>query len=138
MATLSDAQKRLFTATNFADLATLMPDGSPQVSPVWVDIDGDTILVNSAEGRTKVRNVRRDPRVALAVHDEENPYTMVSLRGRVVELAHEGADQHIDRLAKKYLGMDRYPNRRPGERRVILRIEPEHVAAMGEAAKEAA
>jgi PPOX class probable F420-dependent enzyme len=138
MARLTDAQKQLFRSTNFADLATLMPDGSPHVSPVWVDIEGNTILVNSAEGRVKVGNVRRDPRVALSVHDEDDPYTMVSVRGRVEEVAEQGADRHIDRLAKKYLGQDRYPNRQPGERRVILRILPEHVTGMGEAAREAA
>ena len=128
MARLTDAQQRLFRSTNFADLATLMPDGSPHVSPVWVDIEGNTIVVNSAEGRVKVGNVRRDPRVALSVHDEDDPYTMVSVRGRVEEVAEQGADRHIDRLAKKYLGQDRYPNRQPGERRVILRIRPERVS----------
>jgi PPOX class probable F420-dependent enzyme len=138
MVRLTETQKQLFKEPNFADLATMMPDGSPQVSPVWVDVDGDHIVVNSAEGRVKTRNVRRDPRVAIAVHDRNNPYTMVTIRGRVAEVTHEGADRHIDRLAKKYLGTDRYPNRSSGERRVIIRIEPEHVAAMGEAARKAA
>jgi PPOX class probable F420-dependent enzyme len=107
-----------------------MPDGSPQVTPVWVDFDGKFILVNTAEGRRKPRNIRRDPRVALDVTSREDPYRMVTVRGRVVELANEGADEHIDKLAKKYLGQDRYPFRQPGERRVILKIEPEHVAGM--------
>jgi PPOX class probable F420-dependent enzyme len=127
---LSEAAQKLFREPNFAHLATLMPDGSPQVTPVWVDFDGKFILVNTAEGRRKPRNIRRDPRVALDVTSREDPYRMVTVRGRVVELANEGADEHIDKLAKKYLGQDRYPFRQPGERRVILKIEPEHVAGM--------
>ncbi len=129
-ASLSEGVKKLFRETNFAHLATLMPDGSPQVSPVWVDIEGDHILVNTAEGRAKPRNVRRDPRVAISLHRQDNPYSSAFIRGRVVEITHDGADEMIDRLAKKYLGQDRYPNRQPGEQRVILVIEPEHVGSM--------
>ena len=129
-AKISDDIRKLLEAPNFASLATLMPDGSPQVSPVWVDFDGKYILVNTAEGRQKPRNVRHDPRVALSVFDQQNPYTAATVRGRVVEITHEGADQHIDRMAKKYLGRDTYPFRQPGERRVIFKIEPEHVASM--------
>jgi len=129
-ATLSEGVKKLFLAPNFAHLATLMSDGSPQVTPVWVDIDGDRILVNTAEGRSKPRNVRRDPRVAISVHSQENPYSSAFIRGRVVEITHEGADEMIDSLAKKYLGQDRYPYRQPGEQRVILAIEPEHVGSV--------
>lgn len=125
---LSPGVRRLLEAPNFAHLATLMPDGSPQVTPVWVDYDGTYILVNTAEGRVKPRNVRRDPRVAIAVTKGDNPYAMATIRGRVVEVTHEGADAHIDMLAKKYLGQDRYPWRAPGEQRVILKIEPEHVS----------
>ncbi len=119
---------RLLSEPNFAFLATLMPDGSPQVTPVWVDTDGRQVLVNTAEGRQKTRNVRRDARVALAVTDRANPYTWAAVRGRVVALTHEGADAHIDRLAQKYLGRERYPWRRPNERRVILKIAPEKVS----------
>jgi PPOX class probable F420-dependent enzyme len=104
-----------------------MPDGSPQVSVVWVDLDGDAILVNSAEGRAKTRNARRDPRVALSIYDREDPYSELVLRGRVVELTHEGAKEHIDALAKKYLGKDVYPWHQPDQQRVILRIQVDAV-----------
>ncbi len=126
---LSEGVRRLLEAPNFAHLATLMPDGSPQVSAVWVDFDGTHILVNTAEGRTKPRNVRRDPRVALSIVSQQNPYSSATIRGRVVEVTHEGADAHIDKLARKYLGQDRYPWRRPGEQRVIFKIEPLHVTS---------
>jgi PPOX class probable F420-dependent enzyme len=125
---LNDADRAMLEARNFAHLATVMADGSPQVSVVWVDLDGDTILVNSAEGRTKTRNVRRDPRVALSVYDQQNPYSELMVRGRVVELTHDGAKEHIDSLAKKYLGKDIYPWHQPDQQRVILRIEIESVA----------
>ncbi len=129
-ATLSEGVKKLFREPNFGHLATLMPDGSPQVSPVWVDIDGNRILVNTAEGRVKPRNVRRDARVAISIHNQDNPYSSAFIRGRVVEITHEGADELIDKLAKKYLGQDTYPYRQQGEQRVILVIEPEHVGSM--------
>jgi len=128
-ATLSPGVRKLFTEPNFGQLATIMPDGSPQVTTVWVDLDGDHILVNTAEGRVKPRNVRRDPRVAVAIADKDNPYSNASIRGRVVEVTNEGAEEHIDKLAKKYLGQDKYPFRQPGERRVIFVIEPQHVSA---------
>ncbi len=127
-AALSEGVKKLFREPNFAHLATLMPDGSPQVTPVWVDIEGDRILVNTAEGRAKPRNVRRDPRVAISIVRQDGSSAFI--RGRVVEITHEGADEMIDKLAKKYLGQDTYPNRQPGEQRVILVIEPEHVGSM--------
>ena len=129
-ASLSEGVKKLFQEPNYGHMATLMPDGSPQVSPVWVDMDGDRILVNTAEGRVKPRNVRRDARVAISIHNQENPYSSAFVRGRVVEITHEGADEHIDKLAKKYMGQDTYPYRRPEEQRVILVIEPEHVGSM--------
>ena len=129
-ATLSEGVKKLFLEPNFAHLATLMPDGSPQVTPVWVDLEDGRILVNTAEGRAKPRNVRRDPRVAISIVRQDNPYTSAFIRGRVAEMRHEGADELIDRLAKKYIGQDRYPWRQPGEQRVIMVIEPEHVSSM--------
>jgi len=129
-ATLSENVKKLFLEPNFAHLATIMPDGSPQVTPVWVEMEGDRIVVNTAEGRIKPRNVRRDPRVAISIVRQENPYQAAYIRGRVVELRHEGADESIDRLAKKYIGQDRYPWRQPGEQRLIMIIEPERVATM--------
>lgn len=127
MAQLSEKAKRLISAPNIGNLATLMADGSPHLTPVWIDYEDNRVLVNTAEGRQKVVNVRRDPRVAVSVFSFENPYEMVSIQGRVVETTHEGADQHIDKMAKKYLGQERYPFRRPGEQRVIIRIEPERV-----------
>lgn len=128
---LSNGVRKLLESPNFAHLATIMPDGSPQVTPVWVDYDGEHVLINTAEGRQKPRNLRSDPRVALSVVDQGNAYAWVAIRGRVVELTHENADEHIDRLSKKYLGRDSYPARKAGEQRVIVKIEPEHVASMG-------
>ncbi|MGB5545643.1 MAG: PPOX class F420-dependent oxidoreductase [Polyangiales bacterium] len=115
----------------FAHLSTLMADGSPQSSAVWVDTDGSTIVVNSAEGRLKDRNIRRDPRVAISVTDPENPYRSLMIRGRVARITNAGADDHIDRMAKKYMGVDVYPFRQPEEVRVLYYIEPERIAAMG-------
>ena len=133
-AQLPEVAQKLFREPNFAHLATIMPDGSPQVTPVWVDIDEKFILVNTAEGRQKPRNIRRDPRVAIDVASRDDPYRMVTVRGRVVEVTGEGADDHIDKMAKKYLGQDKYPFRAPGERRVILKIEPEFVTVWPPAA----
>ena len=124
---------KLFEGKNFAFIATLMKDGSPQVTPTWVDIDknNNTILVNTAKGRIKHRNISRDPRIAVSVIDFSNPYDTVTVRGKVVEqLKGKEADEHIDKLAKKYLDKDKYPRRRPGEERVLLRIEPELVGRM--------
>jgi PPOX class probable F420-dependent enzyme len=122
---LSDGTKAL------AHLGTAMPSGAPQVTPVWFDYDGRFFLVNSARGRVKDRNMRRNPAVALSIVDPGNPYRYVSVRGRVVEITEREGDAHIDRLAKKYLGKDRYPYRRPGEVRVIYKIAPERVGGMG-------
>ena len=123
---------KLFEGKNFAFLATLMKDGSPQVTATWVDIDKNnnnyTILVNTAEGRVKHRNTSRDPRVAISIIDSSNPYRMVSVRGKVIEqIKGKDADEHIDKMAKKYLDKEKYPRRRPGEERLLLRIKPQHV-----------
>jgi PPOX class probable F420-dependent enzyme len=115
----------LFEKPAFAHLATLMPDGSPQVTPVWVDYDGKYILVNTARGRQKDRNMRRDARVAVEIVDPNNPYRYIQVRGKVVDITTQGADQHIDKLSKKYTGNEHYQNRRPGEVRVLYKIEPE-------------
>jgi PPOX class probable F420-dependent enzyme len=115
----------------FAHLGTAMPDGSPQVNPVWFDSEGPYIRVNSAKGRQKDKNMRRFPKVALELLDPDNPYRYLQIRGRVVEITEDGADAHIDTLAKKYLGKDTYPFRQPGEVRVIYKIEPERVSAWG-------
>jgi PPOX class probable F420-dependent enzyme len=122
---------KLFEGKNFAFLATLMKDGSPQVTATWVDIDKSnnyTILVNTAEGRVKHRNISRDPRVAVSIIDSSNPYHMVSIRGKVIEqIKGKDAEEHIDKMAKKYLDKEKYPRRRPGEERLLLRIKPQHV-----------
>ena len=128
---IPDQYKDLFSKPAFADLATLMPDGSPQVSPVWCDFDGTHILVNSAKGRVKDKNMRRDKRVALSIMDPENAYRHLAVRGEVVEITEQGADAHIDKLAKKYLGKDKYPFRGSGEVRVIYKIRPNKVTTMG-------
>lgn len=112
---------------NFASLATLMPDGSPQVSVTWVDSDGEYILINTAEGRVKAENMRRDARVAVSVTDSGNPYRQAMVRGRVEGDTYEGAEEHINRMAKKYLKLDTYPRTRKNEKRVIFRIKPEKV-----------
>ncbi|HEX9890693.1 MAG TPA: PPOX class F420-dependent oxidoreductase [Actinomycetota bacterium] len=123
---LTDAVRRVLEAPNYAHLATLMKDGSPQVSPVWVDVDGDHVLVNTAAGRLKERNVRRDPRVALSIRDLSRGEEEVTIRGRVVEITEEGARAHIDALSRKYAGHD-YQGMKPGMVRLILRIEVDHV-----------
>ena len=128
---IPDKYRDLFTKRAFASLATLMPDGGPQVTPVWVDLDGDLVLVNTARGRQKDKNMRRDPRVAMAIIDPENPYRYLEIRGRVAEITEEGADAHIDKMAKKYLGADKYPYRSATEQRVIFKIQPEHTTTMG-------
>jgi PPOX class probable F420-dependent enzyme len=104
-----------------------MKDGSPQVTPTWIDIDedGNNVLINTTEGRIKHKNVSRDPRVAISISDQNNPYNIITIRGKVIKQINEGVDEHTDRLAKKYLGMDKYPYRTPNEKRVILKIKPE-------------
>jgi len=128
--TIPDSHVDLFKKKAFANLATLMPKGSPQVTPVWVDYDGRHILFNTAEGRQKDKNLQRDGRVALSILDPDNPYRYLEVRGRIAERTREGADAHIDAMAKKYLGKDKYPFRQPNEVRVIYRIEPEHISKM--------
>ena len=124
MAAIPPEYLDLFTKKALACLATLMPDGSPQVTPVWVDYDGEHILVNTAVGRQKDRNMQRDQRVALAIIDPDNAYRYLQVRGVVAEVTTEGAETHIDRMAFKYLGEDRHPFRKPGVRRVIFKIRP--------------
>ena len=129
-AVIPEQYKDLFSKRTFASLATLMPDGRPQVTPVWCDFDGQHVLINSAKGRQKDRNMRRDPRVSLALVDVDNPYRYLEIRGQVVEVTEEGADAHIDRMTKKYLDKDKYPFRQPGEVRVIYKIEPQQFTSM--------
>jgi PPOX class probable F420-dependent enzyme len=112
------------TKPAFAQLATVNADGTPQVTPVWVDYDGTHVLVNTARGRVKTKNLERNPRVALSISDPENPYRYVGIQGRVVEVTENGGDAHIDKMAKKYLDKDKYPFAKPGEVRVLFEIEP--------------
>ena len=121
----------LFKKRAFASLATLMPDGRPQVTPVWCDYDGTHVIVNSAKGRQKDKNMRRDNRVSLAIMDPDNSYRYLEIRGKVEEITEEGAFEHINKMAKKYLGLDKYPNMRPGEVRVLYKIRPERTTSMG-------
>jgi PPOX class probable F420-dependent enzyme len=128
VALVSPEARELLDGPNFAHLATLMHDGSPQVTPVWVELEGDEVTVNTAVGRVKDRNLRADGRVALSVIDSKNPYRAVAIRGRVIELVTGAeADRHIDGLAHKYLGLESYPYRGPGEERVKVRIAPDRV-----------
>jgi len=129
--TIPEKYLDLFQKKAFASLGTLMPDGRPQVTPVWCDYDGAHVIVNTAKGRAKDKNMRRDPRVTLAVIDPDNPYRYLEVRGRVVEITEQGADAHIDKMAKKYLNVDKYPGRQPGEVRVLYKIEPERFSSMG-------
>ena len=115
----------------FAHLATLMPDGTPQVTPVWFDWKDGKMRVNTAEGRVKARNLKEGVAVALSILDPDNAYRYVQLRGTVTHVTHDGADAHIDSLAKKYLGQDKYPFRQPGEQRIMYEITPKSVSGMG-------
>jgi PPOX class probable F420-dependent enzyme len=121
----------LFEKQAFGNLGTLMKDGSPQVTPVWVDYDGKHVRFNSAKGRVKDINVRRDPRVSISLQDPANPYRYLEIRGRVVEITEKDADDHINKLSQKYLGKPVYPFRQPGEVRVTYKIEPLKVSSMG-------
>jgi PPOX class probable F420-dependent enzyme len=112
-------------------VATVGADGAPQVTPVWIDHDGRYIRFNTARGRVKTNNLERSPKIALSIQDPENPYRYIQVRGRVAEVTEKGADEHIDALAKKYLGQDRYPYRQPGEVRVTVKVTPEKIQSMG-------
>jgi PPOX class probable F420-dependent enzyme len=125
---LRDRDRRILEAPNFASVATLMPDGSSHVSTIWIDVDGDDVVFNTSEGRVKTVNIRRDPRVSISVFDQDDPYEQVVIRGTVVDLTHDGAEEHIHRLAKKYLGVDAYPWLETGEQRVIVRVRPDRVS----------
>jgi PPOX class probable F420-dependent enzyme len=129
MVELNDFAKKMLQEKNFVFVATLGLSGAPQVTPTWVDLDSDGhVLVNTAIGRIKQKNTERDPRVALSVADSSNPYICTAIQGRVVEqIKGQTAEDHIDKMARKYLGKDKYPWRQPGERRVILKIKPEKV-----------
>ncbi len=129
--TIEGRGAELLEAKNFCHVATLRADGSVHDVPVWVDIENGRPVLNTAEGRAWPRNLERDPRITLTVQNMENPYEYREVRGRVAERTHDGADEHIDSLAKKYLGQDTYPYRQPGEQRVIIHVEPEVAKVWG-------
>ena len=128
---IPESHRDLFDGKALAHLATLMPDGRPQVTPVWCDFDGECVRINSTRGRRKDLNMRRDARVALSMCDPDDPFRYLEVRGRVVEITEQGADAHIDSLASKYMGVESYPYRRAGEVRVTYRIAPERFTSMG-------
>ena len=115
----------------FANIATVMPDGSPQVTPIWFDYTDGKIRINTARGRVKDKNMKIGAKVALAIMDPANPYRYIQVRGPVVNETEQGADAHIDSLAKKYMDVDKYPFHQPGGARVIYEIEPSSVQVMG-------
>lgn len=130
-ATIPENFMDLFQKKAFAHLATLMPDGSPQVTPVWVDHDGTHVIINSARGRQKDRNMQRNAHVALAIADPDNPYRYLAIRGIVDEITRQGADAHIDKMAKKYTGQDKYVRGSPDEVRLLYKIRPIKTSHMG-------
>jgi PPOX class probable F420-dependent enzyme len=125
MAELTQKAKDLIDGKNFANVATLMPDGSPQISTTWVDRDGDKVIINTTEGRVKTRNIKRDPRIAISIFKSDDPYDAVFIRGKVLEVKKDGAEEHIDKLAHKYIGM----NYREHGDRVMFIVDPEHIFA---------
>jgi PPOX class probable F420-dependent enzyme len=118
----------LLDAKNFAQVATVKKDGTPFVTPVWVDHENGQVLLNTAEGRAWPQHIRRTGKVALNVQNLENPYEYVLIQGSVAEDTHEGADEHIDKMAQKYIGEEKYPFRAPGEQRVLFRIQPDKIS----------
>jgi PPOX class probable F420-dependent enzyme len=130
---LSEPIAKFFKGKNFGFLGTVNKNGSPQVTPTWIDMMENEggheamIVINTAKDRVKQKNVSRDPRVSLSIVDETNPYSMVTIRGRVVEQTTEGADEHIDKLARRYLNAERYPSHSPNVERIILKIKPEKI-----------
>jgi PPOX class probable F420-dependent enzyme len=128
---LSEKARALIARPVLASLATLNPDGSIQMTPLWIDRDGDDVVFNTAQGRKKARNLERDGRVAVTVIDPDDPYNVVAFSGTVADVSTEGADAHIDSLAKKYLGVDTYPMRRDGEVRIRVTVRTDHIAMQG-------
>jgi hypothetical protein len=131
MATIPQSHADLLQKKSFAHLATVNADGSPQVTPVWVDSDGTNLLINTAKGRVKAKNLERNARVAMSIPDPDNPYRYIGIQGRVTNITEQGADAHIDKMAKKYFDKDTYPFRQPGEVRLIVTIQPEKVHTNG-------
>jgi PPOX class probable F420-dependent enzyme len=130
-ATIEGRSEELLRGKNFCHVATLRPDGSVHGVPVWVDVEDGRVVLNTAKGRAWPRNLERDPRVTLTVQNMENPYEYLAIRGRAEKPTTEGADANIDALAKKYMGVDEYPMRQPGEQRIIIRVSPDYVKVWG-------
>ncbi len=128
---LSEKARNLIGRPVLASLATVNPDGSPQATPLWVDLDGDDVRFNTAQHRKKARNLTRNGRVAVTVIDPDDPYDVVAFEGTVVDVTTEGADDHIDALAHKYLGVDSYPNHREGEVRITVRVRTDRILMQG-------
>jgi PPOX class probable F420-dependent enzyme len=122
--------QRLFQGRNLAFISTLTKDGSPHITPMWADMEGDVILINTFESSAKSKNIKKDPRIAISVVESNNPYNMVSIKGRVVDQTTEGADEHLKKLAKRYLGIGKYYYREPNRKRVILKIKPEKATGL--------
>jgi PPOX class probable F420-dependent enzyme len=121
---------KLFEGRNLAFISTLSKDGSPHITPVWADIENDIIMINTSEAAAKNKHIARDPRVAISIVEQYNPYNMVSIKGKVIEQTTEGAEEHLKKLAKKYLGVGKYYYRRPRHKRVILKIRPEKIMGL--------
>jgi PPOX class probable F420-dependent enzyme len=124
---MDDKVIKLFEERNLVFIATIMKDGSPQLSPVWADFEDEHVLVNTAEGRIKHKNVLRDPRVAVSVVNQNNPLDMTTIRGKVVDIIPDYEYEHANKLTKKYMGKEKYPFKQPGEKRIIFKILPERV-----------
>ena len=131
MVALPESARALLAGRAYGHLVTTNPSGTPQTSMLWVDVEGDEVLVNTSEGRAKTRNMRRDPRVLLSVQDRDEPQQYLLIHGRVTEITAEGADEHIDMLAGRFLGLDSYPFRQPGEQRLIVRIAADRLGGLG-------
>jgi len=129
MKPLPDSVKKLIETKAYATFATLGSDGAPHVATTWVDYDGDLVIVNTFDGSQKQKNAARDPRVALTIMELGVPFNVATIRGRVKEITAQGAEEHIDKMAKKYMGQDKYPRRSPGEKRILIKIEPTRVIA---------
>jgi PPOX class probable F420-dependent enzyme len=125
--TLTPQARALLARPVLASLATIAADGSPQITPLWIDVEGDDLVVNTAQGRAKARNMERNPNVAICVVDPDDPFNIVAVHGTVTEISAEGADAHIDALSKKYMGVDSYPMRQEGEVRLKIRIHPDKI-----------
>jgi PPOX class probable F420-dependent enzyme len=122
--------ERLFRARNLAFVSTLSKDGSPHLTPVWADFDGEYILINTFETSTKNKNVTRDPRIAISIVEQNNPYNMASIKGKVVEQTTDGADEHLKNLATRYLGIGKYYYRKPNHKRIVLKVKPEKIMGL--------